>query len=154
MAASDLPHQLEAALKALYGDYVATDKAWANAETPPVLIVVCNNTTTSRMIYEWISGYCDNPEVDEGKLVWKAGNLPMFANVAEGKPISRRRTILIDLAQLNRATLSPASSEDARDEIDAFKKELRQRDPSRDVDKVDDAELLREVMNTVGRKGS
>ena len=30
---------------------------------------------------------------------------------------------------------------------------MRQRDPSRDTEKIDDVELLREVMNTVGRKG-
>jgi type III restriction enzyme len=30
---------------------------------------------------------------------------------------------------------------------------LRQRDPSRDVEKIEDADILREVMNTVGQKG-
>jgi type III restriction enzyme len=156
MAASDLPPQLEAALMALYRDYAETDKVWAasNAETPPVFIVVCNNTTTSKMVYEWIAGYCENADADEDKQVWKAGNLPMFTNVDKGKPISRRRTILIDSAQLESGdAISGQFKEDARDEVDAFKRELRQRDPSRDVEKVDDAELLREVMNTVGRKG-
>jgi type III restriction enzyme len=156
MAVSDLPPQLDAALMALYRDYVETDKAWAasNAETPPVFIVVCNNTTTSKMVYEWVAGYCENPDADEDKKIWKAGNLPMFANVEKGKPISRRRTILIDSAQLESGdAIAGQFKEDARDEVEAFKKELRQRDPSRDVSKIDDAELLREVMNTVGRKG-
>lgn len=154
MAASDLPPQLEAALRALYRDYEATDKAWAQAETPPVFIVVCNNTTTSRMVYEWISGFCDNPDADEDKQVWKTGNLPMFSNVVDGRPLPRRRTILIDSAQLESGdALSGQFKDDARDEIEAFKKELRQRDPSRDVEKLDDGDILREVMNTVGRKG-
>lgn len=155
MAASDLPHQLEAALKALYGDYEKTDTAWAGkSETPPVFIVVCNNTTTSKMVYEWIAGYCENPDADEAEQRWKAGNLGLFNNVANGKPVPRRRTILIDSAQLESGdALSDAFRDVAHDEIEAFKKELRQRDPSRDVEKVDDAELLREVMNTVGRKG-
>ena len=156
MAASDLPHQLEAALKALYGDYEKTDATWAGkSETPPVFIVVCNNTTTSKMIYEWIAGYCENPaEEDETKQRWKTGNLPLFTNVESGKPLSRRRSILIDSVQLESGdALSDTFREAAHDEIEAFKKELRQRDPSRDVEKIDDAELLREVMNTVGRKG-
>jgi type III restriction enzyme len=156
MSASDLPPQLEAALKALYRDYVETDKSWAasNAETPPVFIVVCNNTTTSKMVYEWIAGYCEDPDADDEKMIWKVGNLPMFANVVGGKPMARRQTILIDSAQLESGdAIAGQFKEDARDEIDAFKRELRQRDPSRDIEKVDDAEILREVMNTVGRKG-
>ena len=97
---------------------------------------------------------CENPEAEEDKQRWKAGNLPLFNNVLDGKPIGRRRTILIDSAQLESGdAIAGQFKEDARDEIDAFKRELRQRDPSRDVEKVDDAELLREVMNTVGRKG-
>ena len=72
----------------------------------------------------------------------------------DGKPLARRRTILIDSAQLESGdALSDSFREVAREEIDAFKKELRQRDPSRDVEKLDDAEILREVMNTVGRNG-
>jgi type III restriction enzyme len=156
MAASDLPEQLESALLALYRDYANTDAEWAGrAETPPVFIVVCNNTTTSRMVYEWIAGYCENPdEKDETKHRWKTGNLPLFSNVVDGKPVSRRRSILIDSAQLESGdALSDSYREAAHDEIEAFKKELRQRDPSRDTEMIDDAELLREVMNTVGRKG-
>ncbi len=154
MSAAELPPQLEAALMALYRDYVATDQVWPKKETPPVFIVVCNNTTTSRMVYDWIAGYCENPDDDEEKRIWKAGNLPMFANVENGKPIARRRAILIDSAQLESGdAIAGQFKEDARDEIDAFKKELRQRDPSRDVEKIDDAELLREVMNTVGQRG-
>jgi type III restriction enzyme len=156
MPASDLPPQLEAALKALYRDYVETDKAWAaKSETPPVFIVVCNNTTTSRMVYEWIAGFCNNPDADEDEQTWRRGELQVFSNVdRNGKPLACRRTILIDSAQLESGdALSDNFREAAHDEKEAFKKELRQRDPSRDVEKLDAAELLREVMNTVGRKG-
>ena len=155
MAASDLPPQLEAALMALYRDYVETDKAWdGKSETPPVFIVVCNNTTTSKMVYEWIAGYCQNPDADDVDQTWRAGNLDLFNNVVAGKPIARRRSIPIDSAQLESGdALSDSYREAAHDEIEAFKNELRQRDRSRDTTKIDDAELLREVMNTVGRKG-
>ena len=38
-------------------------------------------------------------------------------------------------------------------EIAAFKQEYRKRNPGADVEKIDDSELLREVMNTVGKPG-
>src|SRR5947209_10504317 len=38
-------------------------------------------------------------------------------------------------------------------EIDEFKAEYRDRYPERDVEKIADEELLREVMNTVGKSG-
>jgi type III restriction enzyme len=156
MPAAQMPGELEGALRALYRDYVKTDEAWAGkSETPPVFIVVCNNTTTSKMVYEWISGYCTNPDAEEDQEVWRKGELDLFSNVnREGQPLARRRTILIDSAQLESGdALSDNFRAAAYGEIEAFRKELRQRDPSRDVENLDDAELLREVMNTVGRKG-
>ncbi|MGA7325532.1 MAG: DEAD/DEAH box helicase family protein, partial [Rhodomicrobium sp.] len=62
----ELPPTLEAALRALYRDYEARYAEWMSkgAETPPVFIVVANNTATSKLIYDWIAGWCDNP--DEG----------------------------------------------------------------------------------------
>jgi type III restriction enzyme len=38
-------------------------------------------------------------------------------------------------------------------EIEQFKREMRDRDPSADVDAITDEDLLREVMNTVGKPG-
>ncbi len=34
-------------------------EAWQQQgiDVPPVFIVVCNNTTTSQLIYEWIAGF-------------------------------------------------------------------------------------------------
>jgi hypothetical protein len=157
MKSGELPATLEAALLALYRDYAKTFEIWNSrrADTPPVFIVVANNTATSKLVYDWISGWCENPEdEDADKRRWKTGNLELFRNIEDGQPLNRPRTILIDSEQLYSGE---AMSEDfkaiARPEIEAFKREIRQRDRSRDVDKVDDAELLREVMNTVGRKG-
>src|SRR3546814_14416260 len=41
----------------------------------------------------------------------------------------------------------------AAQEIDVFKSEFRRRNPGADVDKPTDEDLLREVMNTVGKRG-
>ena len=90
--------------RALYRDYEGRYNEWMSkgAETPPVFIVVANNTATSKLIYDWIAGWCDNPdEADETKQRWKTGNLALFRNVENGKPIDRPRTILIDSAQLD-----------------------------------------------------
>lgn len=157
MSPEELPAQLEAALKALYRDYDQRYQEWMSkgAETPPVFIVVANNTATSKLIYDWIAGWCENPdEEDADKQRWKTGNLALFRNVEGGKPLDRPRTILIDSEQLDSGeAISADFKKIAGVEIEAFKKELRQRDRSRDIEKIDDAELLREVMNTVGRKG-
>jgi type III restriction enzyme len=56
----NLPRDLEAALLALYAHYEQSYREWeAEPEglTPPVFIVVCNNTTISKMVFDWIGGY-------------------------------------------------------------------------------------------------
>lgn len=54
-----LPNELQTALYALYGHYEGESKRWADEgiEVPPVFIVVCNNTSTSELVHEWISGF-------------------------------------------------------------------------------------------------
>jgi type III restriction enzyme len=64
------------------------------------------------------------------------------------------RTLLIDSEQLESDdALDPEFRAAAADEIDQFKRELIQRDGAAAVEKLTDKDLLREVMNTVGRKG-
>lgn len=159
MNPNELPGLLLSAAEALYGHYQKTYKAWeAEPELgrPPVFIVVCNNTATSKLVSDWISGY----EVTEGegenavsRLV--PGKLSLFSNVDDrGQWIGRRRTLLIDSEQLDSGdALSDEFRNLASGEIDAFKKELRVRNDPRDIDKLTDADILREVMNTVGRNG-
>ena len=102
MSPEDLPPTLEAALKALYRDYDQRYQEWMSkgAETPPVFIVVANNTATSKLIYDWIAGWCENPDEVAVKQRWKTGNLALFRNVEDGKSLDRPRTILIDFEQL------------------------------------------------------
>ena len=54
-----LPAELQTALQALYGHYDATFTTWQDAgvTVPPVFIVVCNNTATSKLVYDYISGF-------------------------------------------------------------------------------------------------
>ena len=54
-----LPTQLQTALDALYGHYKQVFESWQKEgiSVPPVFIVVCNNTTTSKLVYDFISGF-------------------------------------------------------------------------------------------------
>jgi type III restriction enzyme len=155
---SRLPHHLlEAALKdALYKHYAevfATWKAQPELGRPPVFIVVCNNTATSKLIYDWISGY-ELAEGEGDKITTRIveGKLPLFSNAENGRWRTRFRTFLIDSSQLESGeSLSDDFRKVAAREIDEFKKEKQARGES--IDDITDADLLREVMNTIGRPG-
>jgi type III restriction enzyme len=96
-----LPPQLQTALEALCGHYEKTFELWQKAEirVPPCFIVVCNNTSTSKLVYDYISGFLrDN---DDGSKTLIAGRLEFFRNFDEhGNPFPRPYTLLIDSEQL------------------------------------------------------
>ena len=59
-----LPAELQGALHSLYSNYEKYYRLWEqNAEaqakgiTPPVFIVVCNNTNVSKMVFDYIAGW-------------------------------------------------------------------------------------------------
>ncbi len=54
----DIPPVLQTALHALYSHYETEFEDWKRpaSRVPPVFIVVCNNTATSKLVYEWIAG--------------------------------------------------------------------------------------------------
>ena len=61
-----LPNELQTALEALYGHYAKTFTLWEQEgiDVPPVFIVVCNNTSTSKLVYDFISGF---PAKNDGR---------------------------------------------------------------------------------------
>lgn len=152
------PKELEGALRSLYRSYEKAYKHWENelqirGESPPVFIVVCPNTAVSKLVYDWIAGEAVLDENDK-VVVHKAGNLDLFSNVLNGAPISRPVTLLIDSAQLDSGEALKEDFKNAAElEIDKFKAEYRRRNPGADVGRITDEDLLREVMNTVGKKG-
>ncbi len=152
-----LPPELEGALRSLHRSYATAFKHWQQeleqyGETPPVFIVVCPNTVVSKIVYDWIAGL--QVEQDGEVIAHKSGNLQLLSNVVDGRPLARPRTILIDSAQLDSGEGMKADFKQAAGaEIAAFKAEYRRRSPGADVQKITDDELLREVMNTVGKKG-
>ena len=154
-----LPLELQGALHSLYSNYEKYYRLWeANAEarargiTPPVFIVVCNNTNVSKLVFDYISGW-DKPIGD--RVLAQAGQLPIFRNDdGQGGWLQRPNTILVDSHQLESGTaMSDDFKQIAAREIDEFKAEYRIRFPGRDADDLTDEDLLREVMNTVGKAG-
>jgi type III restriction enzyme len=155
--AATFPAQLQTALYALYSHYEKTFEAWKQAglETPPVFIVVCNNTATSKLVYEWISGFERKDE--DGEMRFRhAGHLPLFRNYDEhGNRLTRFNTLLVDSEALESGeALDGSYRELMGPEIDQFKRELIDRTGDQQAgDALTDTDILREAMNTVGRKG-
>jgi len=154
---SALPTLLQNALHALYGNYCKTSDAWQQAgiRVPPCFIVVCNNTATSKLVYDYIAGY-DRVNAD-GSTTRVPGALKHFRNFDKqtGEPYARPRTLLIDSEQLESGeALDENFRALAADEIARFKREIieRTRDNAQ-AENLDDSTLLREVMNTVGKPG-
>ncbi|MEK6544241.1 MAG: DEAD/DEAH box helicase family protein, partial [Elusimicrobiota bacterium] len=155
----NLPKELEGALYSLYGNYEKLYKSWqenaearAKGQTPPVFIVVCNNTNVSKMVYDWVAGW-EKPRKD-GSTVVVPGQLVVFNNEENGEWRARPNTILIDSEQLESGEgMSADFKKLVAVEIEEFKSEYKIRFPGRDTDGLTDEDLLREVMNTVGKPG-
>jgi type III restriction enzyme len=157
MDALNLPAELISALEALYGHYDKTFELWHDEEigVPPVFIVVCNNTSTSKLLYDYISGF--HQVGDEGEETLVNGRLELFRNFdTHGNRLAQPKTLLIDSEQLESGeALDKNFREMAADEIERFRRDIitRTGDPHAG-DKITDQDLLREVMNTVGKEGS
>jgi type III restriction enzyme len=157
-----LPPELLTALDALYGHYEKTFALWEEAKiaVPPCFIIVCNNTSTSKLVYDYISGFYRENEKEQtteaagGTKTFVNGRLPLFRNFDEdGRPLPR--TLLIDSQQLESGdALDDTFRSMAADEIERFKNEIIARTGKRqEAENLSDQELLREVMNTVGKNG-
>ena len=154
-----LPAELEGAIQSLYANYKKYYERWeTNADaqakglTPPVFIVVCNNTNVSKLVYNYISGW--EKTLPDGSKIAVPGQLPIFNNEQNGAWSSRPNTILVDSQQLDSGEgMSDEFKAIAAREIEEFKAEYKERFPGRDVDSITEEDLLREVMNTVGKPG-
>ena len=151
-----IPVPLQTALEALYGHYEKTFEQWQEAgiEVPPCFIVVCNNTSTSKLVYDYISGF--HRQNEDGTTKLEDGRLRLFRNFDEyGNPLARPCTLLIDSEQLDSGeALGSDFRNAASDEIERFRREIIERTGDRrQAESLSDPDLLREVMNTVGKVG-
>jgi type III restriction enzyme len=151
-----LPLKLQTALEALYGHYKKTFEIWdkEGVRVPPCFIIVCNNTATSKLIYDYVAGY--EKELDDGSTHIVNGKLELFRNYdSYNSPLARPNTLLIDSEQLESGeALDKNFQKMASREIELFKREVIARTGNQQAaDSIAEHELLREVMNTVGKPG-
>ncbi len=151
-----IPNLLQTAIKVLYNGYKETYESWAASgiKTPPCFIFVCQNTAISKLVYDFVSGYVVKDANGDERTV--EAQCPLFSNFDDsGQPLARPNTLLIDSMQLESGEVLSADFRTAAGkEIELFKRELIARTGDRQAaDKLDDATLLREVMNTVGKEG-
>ena len=81
--------------------------------------------------------------------------MPFFRNdEGKGAWLQRPNTVLVESQQLESGeSMSNEFKKIAAREIEEFKAEYRVRFPDRDAENLTDEDLLREVMNTVGKAG-
>jgi type III restriction enzyme len=104
------------------------------------------------MVFDYIVGW--EKEI-EGQTFVQAGKLEAFRNDdGRGNWNKNPFTILVDSAQLESGeALSDDFKNVASREIEEFKQEYANRLGGRDVSTISDSDILREVMNTVGKPG-
>lgn len=152
----NLPTILKSALESLYGHYEKTFELWEEEgiEVPPCFIIVCQNTAISKLVYDYVSGY--ERELEDGSSIIQNGKFKLFRNFDEyDNPLPQPNTLLIDSKQLESGeALDNKFREMATDEIDRYRREIIERTGDRkQAENLSDEDLLREVMNTVGKKG-
>ncbi len=161
--APNLPTLLNTALEQFVNDYIDYDRGLRQAyeemgtlySAPPVLILVCNNTTVSYEVYRDIAGYQDG--VDEnGEPKYRKGRFDVFSNYdGMGLPKDKFPTLLIDSSALDEAStrIDEAFKKAYAKEIEDFKHEYANLHGAGSADIITDADILREVVNTVGKPG-
>jgi len=125
--APNLPKELEGALQSLDQNYEKAYDRWvmsptvqAQGGTPPVFVVVCNNTSVSKMVFDYIAGW--NKTLADGTTVAVPGQLALFNNEADGRWTSRPMSILVDSKQLeSEGAMSDEFKKIAAIEIEEFK---------------------------------
>lgn len=157
-----LPSIVKGALDQFYNHYVEyyngirkQKEEKANIfSAPPVFIAVCNNTSVSKEVYKYIAGY--EYEDSEGNKVMIHGAKELFSNYdfATNKPLKRPPTLLIDSDALeNGEQINDEFKKIFTSEIEEFKRDYARMHGQGSTDKISDAEILREVVNTVGQQG-
>lgn len=161
--APNLPTLLNTALEQFVKDYEKYAKGLRESfeamgslySAPPVMIVVCNNTTVSYEVYREIAGYQDGVD-NEGEPRYRHGRFPIFSNYDEmGFPKEKFPTLLIDSSALDDAStrIDEAFKNAHVKEIEEFKREYANLHGAGSADNITDADILREVVNTVGKPG-
>ncbi|MBU1679810.1 MAG: DEAD/DEAH box helicase family protein [Bacteroidetes bacterium] len=120
---------------------------------PPVFIAVCNNTSVSKEVYKFVAGY--ETESRTGESITIPGNYDLLSNYDKTGILKRKPpTLLIDSDALEDSNQVSADFKKIfASEIEEFKREYAQLRGQGAAERITDAEILREVVNTVGESG-
>jgi type III restriction enzyme len=157
----NIPTLIKQAMDMFYNHYDEYDKGHRQMlerardlfSPPPVFIVVCNNTSVSKEVYKYIAGY--EYEKADGERIVISGAKDLFSNYDQyGKPLKRPPTLLIDSDALeNGNQINDDFKKIFASEIEEFKKDYIRLHGQGSAENITDAEILREVVNTVGQQG-
>ena len=143
----ELTNPLGEGLTSLYREYEAELQRWQDngTDTPPVFIIVANDIVNSSAIFDFVAGYqsgADSP--------WQPGNLPALSNIDDDAQLrSPLRTILIhsrldDEGQISSRNLIGYLKWQSQAFAKAYPEATRGLNAN---------EIMRSVLNSVGRKG-
>ncbi len=159
--APNLPALLNLALEQFVNDYEDYDNGIRQRDetaknlftAPPVFIVVCNNTTVSKEVFKYMAGY---ETVDaKGNTIYIDGHFDVFSNYKNGLPKRRQPSLLIDSNAIDEANtiIDDDFKKTFATEISQFKKEYAILHGAGSADNLSDGDILREVVNSVGKQG-
>lgn len=153
-----LPPTLQSALDQFYRHYDADYNRYGQLsfESPPVFIVVCNNTSVSKEVFKFIAGYEQPAESGGDTPVVTTGRYELFSNYdAQHRPYKRPPTLLIDSDALeNSGQIDESFKRVFAPEIEQFKSDYRVIHGAAAAENITDAGILREIVNTVGKRGT
>jgi len=126
-------------------------------DTPPVFIFVCNNTSVSKEVFKYVAGYERAPASEEEPPQIVAGVYDLFSNFdpVTGQPRTKPPTLLIDSDALeNSGQVDDDFRRVFEPEIEQFKRDYARVHGQGAAENITDAEILREVVNTVGKRNT
>lgn len=155
-----LPVLVKQALDSFYSHYKKYSEGVREAgennlnlfSTPPVFIIVCNNTSVSKEVYKYIAGYQYSDK--DGNLFTTTGFIDEFSNFDPQtlKPRRKPPTLLIDSDALdNSEQIDDNFKKIFEAEIEEFRKDIALQSGSGAAERLTDGDILREVVNTVGK---
>lgn len=156
-----LPSLVKGALDQFYNHYVDYCKGQRKNQeekanlfsAPPVFIIVCNNTSVSKEVYKYIAGY--EYENENGNIITRTGIKDLFSNYdpTTKRALKKPPTLLIDSDALeNSDQINEEFKKIFASEIEEFKKDYARIHGQGSAEKITEAEILREVVNTVGKQ--
>lgn len=164
-----LPETLKIALKQFYEHYreeyenrshsasASGTNQLSFEDSPPVFIVVCNNTSVSKEVYKYLAGYEIPSDEESQPPQVVSGTYELFSNYdpATNRPRNRPPTLLIDSDALeNSDQIDDDFKRVFAPEIKRFKEEYARVHGQGSAENIEDSVILREVVNTVGKRNA